>query len=156
MWVFMGFSSKNTEVACHFLLQWTMLCQNSPPWPVRLGWPCTAWLIVSLSYASPFATTRLWSMKGLQLLFSSFLPPDLTDSPVNYLKSASRSLESTLSRSYVLSSSLASATLLNTWSFCEALHQKHQSSANGELDDSSVASTQVPQAQICECGQTTH
>ena len=23
--------------------------QNSPPWPVPLGWPCIAWLIVSLS-----------------------------------------------------------------------------------------------------------
>ena len=28
-----------------------------------LGWPCTAWLIASLGYASPFATTRLWSRK---------------------------------------------------------------------------------------------
>ena len=31
------------------LLQWTMFCQNSPPWPVHLGRPYTAWLIVSLS-----------------------------------------------------------------------------------------------------------
>ena len=30
---------KNTEVVCHSLLQWTMVCQNSPPWPVHLGWP---------------------------------------------------------------------------------------------------------------------
>ena len=29
--------------------------EKSPPWPVRLGWPYAAWLIVSLSY------TRLWS-----------------------------------------------------------------------------------------------
>ena len=28
-----------------------------------LGWPRMAWLIASLSYASPFATTRLWSRK---------------------------------------------------------------------------------------------
>ena len=41
-----------------------MFCQNSPPWPVRLGWPCIEWLIDSLSYPSPFAMTRLWSMKG--------------------------------------------------------------------------------------------
>ena len=27
-------------------------------------WPCTAWLIASLSYASPLATTRQWSTKG--------------------------------------------------------------------------------------------
>ena len=43
---------------------WTTFCQNSPLWPGRLGWPCIAWLIVSLSYAGPCTTTRLWSMKG--------------------------------------------------------------------------------------------
>ena len=47
---------KNTGVVCHSLLQWTTLCQNSPPWPIHLGWPYTTWLIVSLSY------TNLWSM----------------------------------------------------------------------------------------------
>ena len=40
----MGFSSKNTEVVCHPLLQWTTFCQNSPPWPIHLWWLCTAWL----------------------------------------------------------------------------------------------------------------
>ena len=35
--------SKNTEVVCHSLLQWTTFCQNSPPGPVCLGWPYTAW-----------------------------------------------------------------------------------------------------------------
>ena len=54
---------KNTEVFCHSLLQWTTFCQNSPPWPVHLGWPYTAWLIVSLSY------TRLWSMWSDWLVF---------------------------------------------------------------------------------------
>ena len=39
-------------------------CQNSPLWPIRPGWPCTAWLIASLRYASPFTMTRLWSIKG--------------------------------------------------------------------------------------------
>ena len=39
---------KNTEVVCHSLLQWTTFCQNSSPWPVHLGWPYTAWLIVLL------------------------------------------------------------------------------------------------------------
>ena len=29
---------------CHSLLQWTTFCQNSPPWPICLGWPHTAWL----------------------------------------------------------------------------------------------------------------
>ena len=40
---------KDTEVVWHSLLQWTTFCQNSPPWPVHLGWPYMAWLIVSLS-----------------------------------------------------------------------------------------------------------
>jgi len=37
------FQGKNTSVVCHSLLQWTTFCQNSPPWPVHLGWPYTAW-----------------------------------------------------------------------------------------------------------------
>ena len=37
-----GSQGKNTEVICHSLLQWTTFCQNSPPWPVHLGWPYTA------------------------------------------------------------------------------------------------------------------
>ena len=44
-----GSQGKNTDVVCHSLLQWTMFYQNSPPWPVHLGWPYTAWLIVSLN-----------------------------------------------------------------------------------------------------------
>ena len=39
-----GFRGKNTEVVCHSLLQWTTFCQTSPPWPVHVGWPHTAWL----------------------------------------------------------------------------------------------------------------
>ena len=31
---------------------------------LTLGWICMAWLIASLIYASSFATTRLWSIKG--------------------------------------------------------------------------------------------
>ena len=54
---------KNTRVHCHFLLQWTIFCQNSSLWPIHLGCPCTIWFVASLSYASLFAT-RLWSMKG--------------------------------------------------------------------------------------------
>ena len=44
-----GSQGKNTEVVCHSLLQWTTFCQNSPPWPICLGWPYTAWFIVSMS-----------------------------------------------------------------------------------------------------------
>ena len=40
-----GSQSKNPEVVCQSLLQWTIFCQTSPPWPDRLGWPHTAWLI---------------------------------------------------------------------------------------------------------------
>ena len=43
-----GSQGKNADVVCHFLLQWTTFCQNSPPRPVHLGWPYMAWLIVSL------------------------------------------------------------------------------------------------------------
>ena len=39
-----GSQGKNTEVVCHSLLQWTIFCQTSPPWPTRLGWPHRAWL----------------------------------------------------------------------------------------------------------------
>ena len=31
---------------------------------IRLEWHCTTWLIASLSYTSPFITTRLWSSNG--------------------------------------------------------------------------------------------
>ena len=44
-----GSQGKNIEVVCHSLLQWTTFCQNSPPWPIHLGWPYMAWFIVSLS-----------------------------------------------------------------------------------------------------------
>ena len=58
-----GSQGKNTEVVCHSLLQCKMFCQNSPPWPVCLGWPYMAWLIVSLNW------TRLWSMWSDWLVF---------------------------------------------------------------------------------------
>ena len=57
-------SGSNTGAGCHLLLLWTTFCQNSSLWPVHLGWLCMEWLIASLSYVSPFTTTRLWSRKG--------------------------------------------------------------------------------------------
>ena len=39
-----GSQGKNTEVVCHSLLQWTTVCQPSPPWSIHLGWPHMAWL----------------------------------------------------------------------------------------------------------------
>ena len=65
-----GSCGKNTGVVCCFLLQWTTFCQNSSLWFVRLGWPCMARLIALLSYTSPIATTRLWSMKKIMSLKS--------------------------------------------------------------------------------------
>ena len=39
-----GSQGKNTEMVCHSLFQGTTFCHTSPPWPVHLGWPYTAWL----------------------------------------------------------------------------------------------------------------
>ena len=57
-----GSQGKNTEVVCHSHLQWTTLCQASPPWPIRLGWPHTAWL-------SFIELDKLWSTWSDWLLF---------------------------------------------------------------------------------------
>ena len=48
---------KNPEVVFHSHLQWTTFCQTSPPWPVHLGWPHTAWL----SFIELDKTVVLWS-----------------------------------------------------------------------------------------------
>ena len=62
--IVLGFSwQEYCGVGCHSPLQWTTFCQYSLLWPVRLGWPCTAWLSASLSYTGPFIT-RLCSVKG--------------------------------------------------------------------------------------------
>ena len=58
-----GSWGKNTDLVCHSLLHWTLFCQNSPAWSIRLGWPYMAWLIVLLS------KTRLWSMRLDWLIF---------------------------------------------------------------------------------------
>ena len=58
-----GSQDKNVKVVCHSLLQRNTFCQNSSPWPVRLGRPYIAWLMVSFSY------TRLWSMWSSGLVF---------------------------------------------------------------------------------------
>ena len=61
-----GSQVMNAKVFCHSLLQWTMFYENSPPWPVHLGWPYMPWLIVSLSY------TNLWPMWLFWLVFFDF------------------------------------------------------------------------------------
>ena len=52
-----GSQGKNTEVVCHSLFQWITFCQTSPPWPVCLGWPYTAWL----SFIELDKAVVLWS-----------------------------------------------------------------------------------------------
>ena len=44
---------KYTGLVCHSLLQWITFCNTSSLWPVRLGWPYTAWFITSSSYSAP-------------------------------------------------------------------------------------------------------
>ena len=61
--LFVGFSRQEYWRSFRFPRQWTMFCQNSPPWLIHLGWPYTAWLIVSLSY------TMLWSTWSVWLVF---------------------------------------------------------------------------------------
>ena len=93
-----GSRGKSTGVVCHLPLQRTTFCLNSS---VRLGWPWVAWLIASLSYASPFASMRLescewirWIMKARGpweqklYVFTSFISSvvNLTTSIANYYK----------------------------------------------------------------------
>ena len=54
-----GSQGKNAEALCLSLLQWSTFCQNSPPWPVHLGWPYTTWLIISLSQTRPSRWSRM-------------------------------------------------------------------------------------------------
>ena len=52
-----GSQGKNNEVVCHSRLQWTTFFQTSPPWPICLGWPHTAWL----SFIELDTTVVLWA-----------------------------------------------------------------------------------------------
>ena len=63
-----GSQGKNTEVVC------TTFCQNSPPWPVRLGWPYMAWLCSIELDKAMVHVIRLVSF--LWLWFSVSLPAD--------------------------------------------------------------------------------
>ena len=84
-----GSQVKNTEVVCHFLLQWTTFCQISPPWPAHLGWPHRAWLsfiesdkamvlvwldwLVICEYA--FSASALWCPLATPTILLGFLLP---------------------------------------------------------------------------------
>ena len=60
------------EVLLARILEWVAIFFSSEPHffrtlhcgPSILGGQTTAWFIASLTYASPFTTTKLWSMKG--------------------------------------------------------------------------------------------
>ena len=67
-----GSRGKNTEVSCHSLLQWTTFCQTSPPWPVHLGWPHTAWISFNELDKAVVCVIRLASC--LRLWFQSVCP----------------------------------------------------------------------------------
>ena len=54
--LFMGFSRQEYWSGLPFPLQWATFCQTSPPWPVHLGWPLTAWL----SFIELDKTVVLW------------------------------------------------------------------------------------------------
>ena len=81
-----GSQGKNTEVVCQSLLQWTTFCQTSPPWPICLGWPHTAWLsfieldktvvlwsdwLVFCDYG--FSLRALWCLLSVSTIFLGFL-----------------------------------------------------------------------------------
>ena len=68
---FMEFSRQECWSGLPFPPPMDTFCRNPALWPVHLEWPCTAWLIASLSHTSLCTTTRLWPMKGFfQLMFS--------------------------------------------------------------------------------------
>ena len=58
--LFLGFSRREYWPGLPSLLQWITFCQNSL-WPIHLGWPYTAWLIVSATFIGTFLATN-WKM----------------------------------------------------------------------------------------------
>ena len=68
-WLYLFAFSYCSWSSCGKTPDWFGIFCSTGPHFVRtlhynfLGWPCRAWLIASLSYASLFAMTRLWSMK---------------------------------------------------------------------------------------------
>ena len=58
--LFMVFSRQECSRGLHSFLPWTKFCQNSPPWPVNLSWPCKAWVIGSLICPSLWSIRSFW------------------------------------------------------------------------------------------------
>ena len=107
-----GSQDKNAEVVCHSLLQWTMFCQNSPPWPHP------SWVTIHVSLSS----TKLWSMWSFWLVFCdcgfhSVCP--LTDEDKRFVQAswweglAVRKARSALMGRVMLSKSLIQFLLIN-------------------------------------------
>ena len=76
--LWMGFSKQETEVVCHYLLQWTTFCQTSPPWPTRLGWSHMAWLSFMELDKAVVRVTRLTSFLWLWFQCVCSLMPSWT------------------------------------------------------------------------------
>ena len=82
-----GSQGKNTEVVCHSLLQWTTICQTSPPWPTHLGLPCRhsvieldksvvlVWLDWLVFYEYGFSVSALWCSLATPTILLGFLLP---------------------------------------------------------------------------------
>ena len=68
-----GSQGKKSEVVWYSLLQWTTFCQNSPPWPVCLGWPYMAHSFIELDRA---VVHMISLVSFLWLWFSFSLPSD--------------------------------------------------------------------------------
>ena len=78
--LFMGFSRQEYWSGFHSLLQWTTFCQTSPPWPIHLGWPNTAWLSFTELDKAVVCVIRLASF--LVIMVSVCLP---SDDPLKHL-----------------------------------------------------------------------
>ena len=69
-----GSNGKKTGVVCHPSSSGPRFVRTFHCDPSTLGGrACMAWLIASLSYVSLFTTTRLWSMKGPNLIWKDKL-----------------------------------------------------------------------------------
>ena len=80
-----GSQGKKSEVVCHSLLQWTTFCQTSPPWPVHLGWPHTAWLSFIELDKAVVHVTRLASCLWLWFQCVCPLMPSLSTYCLNWV-----------------------------------------------------------------------
>ena len=69
-----GSQGKNTEVVCHSLLQWTMLCQNSTM--SHLSWVALHGMAHSLIELDKTVVHVISLVSFLWLWFSFCLPPD--------------------------------------------------------------------------------